>query len=551
MLRNLSVQDFVIVDRIELDFAPGFTVLTGETGAGKSILIDALGLLLGERSDAGAVRDGCEKAELAAEFDVNQLPTVLAWLEANALQGDAGICLMRRSIDAGGRSRSYINGHPATLQQLREVGERLVDIHGQHQHQSLLRGDVQRELLDDFAGQRPLSRKVAAAYREWQAVRQKRKAWEQGAASLAGEREELEWKLNELKALAFSLEEWQKLIADHGRLAHSAALAEGTQAALDVLSEGEGDCLSQVSAVIARLNTLSGYDPALTDTIEILDSALVQVQESVYSLRHYRERVEMEPERLQQIESRMSAVHGVARKHRVRPEDLSQLQVELAVRLEEILSMTDPGELSRQEEVAREAYAADAAQLSEARRKAAQALGQQVTAAMQTLAMQGGVFLVAFIELAEGNTHGLEQVEFQVSAQAGLPVRPLSRVVSGGELSRISLAVQTVTSRVAQVPTLIFDEVDSGIGGKVAEIVGRMMRKLGGERQVMCVTHLPQVAAAADNQWKVEKYLAENRVLSKVLTLEKFARVEEIARMLGGIKITDTTRKHAAELLGL
>jgi DNA repair protein RecN (Recombination protein N) len=551
MLRTLTVQDFVIVDRLELGFAPGFTVLTGETGAGKSILIDALALILGERGDAGAVRDGCEKAELAAEFDVNRLPAVQSWLESNELAADAGLCLLRRSIDTGGRSRGFINGRPATLQQLREVGERLVDIYGQHQHQSLLRGDAQRELLDDFAGQRTLAQKVATAYRQWQVVRQKRKAWEQGVASLAAEREDLEWKLNELKALNFSAQEWQQLVSDQARLAHSATLAEGTQAALDALSESEGDCLSRVSGVISRLNALAEYDRDLKDTIEVLDSALVQLQESVYSLRHYREHVEVEPDRLQQLEGRMSAIHGIARKHRVQPEELPRLQEDVAARLEEIRTMTDPEELARQEAAAQEVYLAGAKELSGARRKATQVLGEQVTAAMQMLAMPGGVFSIALLDLPEGNAHGLEQVEFQVSAQAGLPVRAFSRVVSGGELSRISLAVQTVASRVAQVPTLIFDEVDTGIGGKVAEIVGRMMRKLGSERQVMCVTHLPQVAAAADYQWKVEKYLTENKVLSKVLTLEKFARVEEIARMLGGIQITDTTRKHAAEMLGL
>ncbi|HSD61020.1 MAG TPA: DNA repair protein RecN, partial [Burkholderiales bacterium] len=505
MLRNLSIQDFVIVDRLDLAFSPGFTVLTGETGAGKSILIDALSLVLGERGDAGAVRDGCEKAELGAEFDAARLPGAQAWLRDNGLEGDDGLVLVRRVIDASGRSRGFINGRQATLQQMRELGERLVDIHGQHAHQSLLRGEAQRELVDDFAGQRALARQVAEAHREWQAVRVRCRDREQNAAGFVAEREDLEWQLRELGSLKFAADEWQKLQADHARLAHSATLAEGSQAALDALSEGEGACLSQLNGIVARLNSLLEYDASLKEHIAILETARVQVQEAAYGLRRYHQGVELEPERLQELEARLAAVHGMARKHRVAPEDLPELQSRLEARLREIAAVTDERELAQQEEAARDRYLTLGRELGAARRQAAQKLSQQVTEAMQGLGMQGGSFSVAFLDLPEGNSRGLEQVEFQVAAHAGLPVRPLSRVVSGGELSRISLAVQTVTSRVAQVPTLIFDEVDAGIGGKVAEIVGRMLRKLGAERQVMCVTHLPQVAASGDSQWKVEK----------------------------------------------
>jgi DNA repair protein RecN (Recombination protein N) len=551
MLRTLTIQDFVIVDRLELDFAPGFTVLTGETGAGKSILIDAIALVLGERGDASAVRAGCERAELTAEFEVSSADGLRDWLRENGLEGDHGVCLLRRSIDAGGRSRAYINGRPATLQQLRQAGEFLVDIHGQHAHQSLLRGDAQRELLDGFADKADLARDVAIAFRDWAAARQRRRVWEENSAALVAEREDLEWKLNELKALNFSPDEWQGLLSDHGRLAHAATLAEGAQAALGVLSETEGDCLSQVSATISRLNALTEYDPRLKDTIGILDSALVQLQEAVYALRHYGEDVDVDPERLRQLEQRLSAIHGLARKHRVTPEELPRLHAEFSTRHDEIAAGADTRELDRQEQAARETYLMLARELSAARREAARVLSQHVTAVMQGLAMYGGRFEIAFLELPEGNSHGLEHVEFQVAAHPEIPVRPLSRVASGGELSRLSLAIQTVTSRVAQVPTLIFDEVDAGIGGKVAELVGRMMRKLGAERQVMCVTHLPQVAASADHQWKVEKHAADGKILSQVSQLERYARVEEIARMLGGIQITDTTRKHAAEMLGL
>ncbi len=551
MLRTLTIQDFVIVDCLELDFAPGFTVLTGETGAGKSILIDAIAMVLGERGDGGAVRPGCERAELTAEFEVSRVDGLRDWVRENGLEGDYGVCLMRRSIDANGRSRAYINGRPATLQQLRQAGEFLVDIHGQHAHQSLLRGDVQRELLDGFAGSGELVRDVAIAFRDWAAARQRRRVWEENSAALVAEREDLEWKLNEFKALNFSPEEWQTLLSDHGRLAHSASLAEGTQAALSALSESEGDCLSLVSATISRLNSLTEYDPRLKETIDILDSALVQLQEAVYALRHYGEGLEVDSERLTQLEQRLSAIHGLARKYRVTPDELPRLDAELSKRYEEIVAGADTQELARQEEAAREAYLSVARELSAARREAARILAHQVTAAMQGLAMYGGKFEIAFLDLPEGNSHGLEHVEFQVAAHPELPVRPLSRVASGGELSRLSLAIQTVTSRVAQIPILIFDEVDAGIGGKVAELVGRMMRKLGAERQVMCVTHLPQVAASADHQWKVEKRSVDGKILSQVLPLERHDRVEEIARMLGGVQITDTTRKHAAEMLGL
>jgi DNA repair protein RecN (Recombination protein N) len=551
MLSNLSVQDFVIVDRLELGFSPGFTVLTGETGAGKSILIDALSLVLGERGDATAVRDGCEKADLAAEFDIQRISGLADWLRENGLEGDPGVLLIRRTIDNTGRSRGFINGRSATLQQLREVGERLVDIHGQHAHQSLLRGDVQRDLLDDFAGQRSLARKVAGAWKDWQSARARRVEWEQNSAAMLAEREELEWKLKELQALNFSRDEWQTLSADHARLAHSATLAEGAQAALDALSEAESACLPRVNAIIARLKALLEFDATLKEHIGILESAQVQLQEAAYGLRHYQERVELEPERLQELEARLSAVHGVARKYRVTPDELPGLAQQLGARLAEISALSDSCELARQEEEARNSYLAGARELSSARRRAARDLSEQVSAAMQGLAMQGGSFSIAFLDLPDGNSHGLEHVEFQVAAHPGVPLRPLSRVASGGELSRISLAIQAITSRVALVPTLIFDEVDAGIGGKVAEIVGRMMRKLGAERQVMCVTHLPQVAAAADNQWKVEKQAADGKVSIRVMPLERAARVEEIARMLGGIQITDTTRRHAAEMLGL
>jgi len=556
MLRFLSIQDFVIVDRMELEFVPGFTVLTGETGAGKSILIDALSLALGERGDAGVVRSGCERAEISAEFDVGRLPELSDWLRENELEGDAGVCLMRRVIDASGRSRGFINGCSATLQQLRAAGEKLIDIHGQHAHQSLLRAEAQRDLLDGFSGSRELTQTVATAWRRWQGLQQQRIAWEQNAAAFVQEREQLERQVRELAALNFSADadEWQTLQADHSRLSHAASLLEAAQMGLEVLSEDEAAALAQINSVIARLHGLLDHDTGLKTVLDLLEPAQIQLQEAVYELGHYRQRLDLDPQRLREMEERLSAIHAAARKYRVTPDELPGLLKTCSERLEQFGHGGDGATLAQEEAVARDEYFKLAKKLSATRTKAAKLLATQVTAAMQTLAMTGGEFAVALMPLEQGNAHGMEQIEFQVSAHQGLPLRALAKVASGGELSRISLAIQVITSKVGTAPTLIFDEVDAGIGGRVAEIVGGLLKKLGAERQVMCVTHLAQVASAGDQQWQVAKSAngAGNgaAVTSRITVLKKQERVEEIARMLGGVTITDTTRKHAAEMLG-
>jgi len=555
MLRFLSIQDFVIVDRVELEFSPGFTVLTGETGAGKSILIDALSLALGERGEAGQIRNGCERAEISAEFDVSRLSGLADWLRENDLENDgddSGTCLLRRVIDASGRSRSFINGRSATLQQLRAAGEQLIDIHGQHAHQSLLRNEAQRDLLDAFSGSRELAQTVAAAYRRWQSLQQRRMAWEQNAAAFLQEREQLQWQVRELATLNFSPGEWQTLQADHSRLSHAASLLEATQMGLEILSEGELASLAQINAVIARLQGLLDYDSSLRTVLDLLESAQIQLQEAVYELGHYQQRLDLDPQRLQEMEQRLTAIHAAARKYRVTPDELPYLLATSTARLEELTQCGDGGALAKEEAAAREEYLKLARKLTAARDKAARTLAQQVSAAMQTLAMTGGEFAVALLPLAQGNAYGMEQIEFQVSAHQGLPLRPLAKVASGGELSRISLAIQVITSKIGTAPTLIFDEVDAGIGGRVAEIVGAMLKKLGEERQVMCVTHLAQVASAADQQWQVVKSADPangGKITSRITVLDPQQRIEEIARMLGGVKITETTRQHAAEML--
>ena len=552
MLRTLSIRDFVIVDSLELEFDSGFTVLTGETGAGKSILIDALALTLGERGDAGVVRTGCERADISAEFDIQALPELAEWLRAAELEGDPGSVLLRRVVDKSGRSRAFVNGRPATLGQLREAGEWLLDIHGQHVHQSLLKTDAQRELLDAHTGLAPLAAEVAAAYRQWQKLAQARSEYETHAAQRNAEREQLQWQVQELEQLALQPGEWDAVQAEHTRLAHAAGLIEGVQAALDTLSEADAACLPLLSGTGARLEALLGYDARLREALDLIRSGETQVQEAVYALRHYADRVELDPQRLAAVEARMEAIHGSARKFRLAPPELPEHLRRLQARLAELEIASNLEALVKQEQQARTSYFELAARLSAGRKKAAAKLGKEVTQAMQQLAMAGGKFEVALTPYPpEGSVHGVELVEFLVAANPGVEPRALARVASGGELSRISLAIQVITSKAALVPTLIFDEVDAGIGGGVAEIVGRQLKILGRERQVLCVTHLPQVAAQADQQWSVSKFGTEGRVKTTVSVLDQKARVEEVARMLGGTAITATTRKHAAEMLSL
>ena len=548
MLRHLTIRDFVIVDRLELEFAAGFGALTGETGAGKSILIDALALALGERADAGVVRAGCDKADVAATFDIGKLPQVGAWLAANDLEAEDEV-ILRRVLDAGGRSRGYINGSPATAQQLREVGEFLVDIHGQHAHQSLLRADAQRALLDSHAGLTASAQQVATAYRSWRDALQILQSASTGAEALEREREQLEWQVRELDTLAFSGAEWAELEVEHRRLGHAASLIEGAQFALDVLADGEAACAGQVDRVATRLDGLASYDPALQDVAGLLQSAQAELTEAVSTLRRYVDRVDLDPARLAEVERRMEAVLACARKYRVQPGDLPALLADWQARLAALNASADLAGLSARVDAARAEFLRLAELLSTGRRRVAGDMGAAVSVLMQQLALASGRFEVALLPVAEGAAYGLEQVEFRVGGLAGQEAKPLAKVASGGELSRISLAIQVLTSRSASVPTLIFDEVDVGIGGGVAEIVGRLLRELGGERQVLCVTHLPQVAARAEWQWQVSKETRDGATLSSIQPLGDDQRVREIARMLGGVEVTDITLAHAGELL--
>ncbi|MBC8640457.1 MULTISPECIES: DNA repair protein RecN [unclassified Caballeronia] len=548
MLRHLSIRDFVIVATLDIDFDPGFTVFSGETGAGKSILIDALALTLGARGDASVVRTGQARADITAEFGTH--PQVTRWLDEHALSQDSDSVMLRRVIDSGGRSRAFINGTPATLAQLREVGEMLVDIHGQHAHQLLMRPDAQRELFDTHA---QLLDTAGAVNRAWRAMRDAQQAVETAQSrdrELQLERERLAWQLSEFDKLAPQPGEWEEVSAEHHRLSHSASLIDGVQGALGALSESDEAMISQLGAIISKVRGLADIDPALNDVLASLEPAEIQLQEASYSLSHYAQRLELDPDRLAQVERRMDQLHSTARKFRLQPETLPEEHDARRQQLADLDAAADLDALNAAAEKAKAEYLAQAKVLSKARAKAAKHLSNAVTAGMQELSMAGGSFDVALVPLAEGGANGLEQIEFRVAGHAGVALRPLAKVASGGELARISLALAVIASTASPTPTLIFDEVDTGIGGGVAEVVGRLLHQLGRDRQVLCVTHLPQVAARGDQHFQVAKSPDDaGGTVSTVTPLDKSRRVEEVARMLGGLEITATTRKHAKEML--
>jgi DNA repair protein RecN (Recombination protein N) len=550
MLRRLYIRDFVIVDRLELEFGAGFGALTGETGAGKSILVDALSLALGERADASVLRQGAGRAEVSAEFDVAPGGELETWLRENDFDADA-TCLLRRVVDAGGRSRATINGSPATLTQLRQAGEFLADIHGQHAYHTLLRADAQRLLLDSQIGAMDLAADVATMFRAWRSLREARERAEQDSSALVREKEMLEWQTQELRALDFDSARWNEENQEHRRLAHAASLLEGATAALAMLDQNDGAVSALLDESMARLTPLTDYDEALKEPAELLEGSRVQLAEAIHALSRYRDRLELEPVRLAELEARIEAVTAMARKHRVSPEELPEVLARCQTKLDEIALSADLAALAAKEKAVRNDYEKSAKKLSERRRKGAKELSAAVTEGMQQLAMTGGRFEIALTEVPDGALHGMESVEFLVTANPGQPLRPLAKVASGGELSRIGLAIQVIASSAGVAPTLTFDEVDVGIGGRVAEIVGRMLHQLGRQRQVLCVTHLPQVAARADWQWSIAKETRDGATLSRVNVLDREGRVEEIARMLGGVKITDTTHRHAREMLGL
>jgi DNA repair protein RecN (Recombination protein N) len=551
MLLSLSIRNFVIVESLDLEFGPGFSVLTGETGAGKSILIDALLLALGERAEADVVREGAARAEIGAEFRIGE--AARDWIAAQDLGGeDAGLVLLRRTVDAGGRSRAFINGSAVTLAQLRELGELLVDVHGQHAHQSLLKGGSQQRLLDEHGGLAAAAREVAQRFAELRRASRARAEAEAMAGSAQAEADRLRWTVEELDELAPQPGEWEAVEAEHRRLSHAAGLLEGAQAAVEALGEGDAAALERIDAMLARLQSLAQYDARLAAVLESLGAARVQLDDAVRELNRYLGQADLDGARLAQVEARVAALHAAARKLRSTPAELPALLADAQARLAALSAASDLEALRAQESAALARYTEAARALSKARVKAARQMAAEVTRAMQDLSMAGGRFEVNLVPLADGETAatGAERVEFLVAGHAGVAPKPLVRVASGGELARISLAIAVIAASATPVGTLVFDEVDAGIGGAVAETVGRLLRQLGQQRQVLCVTHLPQVAACGDAHLVVSKApAADGRPVSQIRPLDRKSRVDEIARMLGGIEITETTRKHARELL--
>lgn len=546
MLLRLLLRDFVIVDAAEIEFGSGFTVLSGETGAGKSILLDALGLAIGARADAGMVREGRARADITAEFAID--PDLDEWLAERDLRGDPGRLLARRVVEADGRSRALINGHPATIAQLRELGERLIDIHGQHAAQSMLRGEGQRGLLDGFAGLDEQVRDARRLHGEWRDCVVALESAERDDRELALERERVQWQHEELSRLRVAPGEWESLNTEHRRLSNAASLIEGARLAADTLGDRDDAVSARLRQVLHRLRPLVSADPRIAEPVQLLESASIQVDEAASGLAAYAEDIELDPARLAEVDQRIGALFGAARKFRLAPESLAAAAGELAARLAELDAAQDVERLRTVTDLARAAYDKVAKSLTTARREAARRLETGVSANIQRLGMSGGRLAVA-IEPVEPSPSGVDRVEFRIAAHAGGTPRPLAKVASGGELSRIGLAIAVLAAQANPVPVLIFDEADAGVGGAVAEVIGRLMRSLGDSRQVFCVTHLPQVAAHAHHHFSVSKATVDGQVVSRVARLERAARVDEIARMLGGVEITATTRKHARELL--
>lgn len=547
MLQALSIRNFVIVEQLDLEFNQGFTTLTGETGAGKSILIDALSLALGARNEGEVIRQGCDKADISLTVDVAKNTQAQSWLAENEID-DTGDLILRRVIYSDGRSRGFINGAAATVGQLKALGESLVDIYSQNAHHSLLNTDTQRQILDEFSGSVDLAKQVTLQYKTWHKLHLQQAEVEKNAKTYADELAELRDKVRELAQLGFAEEEWQTLQVEHSRLSNSAELISGVEECLHLASEGEPDALSMLTHAQQKLIGLVELDEDLKEASDTIDSAVIQLQEATRTMNRYLQQDGIDPARLAEAENRIQAIHGISRKYRARPEELSALQVGWQSRMTELESFANDGELTKKVAAAFETYMTSAKRLSDARQQSAKDLSVKISTEMQRLSLSGGQFKVS-LEDGEPSANGLEQVVFLVAGHAGVEPRSLSKVASGGELSRISLALHVTTAAQGSVPCMIFDEVDVGIGGGVAEVVGTLLKQLGQNRQVLVITHLPQVAAQAAQHLQVSKTQTDGMTLSHIQQLSDDERVEEVARMSGGLEITDATRSHAKEML--
>jgi DNA repair protein RecN (Recombination protein N) len=546
MLRRLSLRDFVIVAELEVEFDTGFSVLTGETGAGKSILVDALQLALGSRGDAGVVREGATRAEIGAEFDAPA--GIAAWLDDAGFEA-GGTLLLRRTIDVQGKSRAWINGSAATLAQLREAADHLVDIHGQHAWQSLTRAPAVRALLDAFAGID--SAPLALLWSQWKRAAEVLALAGTQQAGLSRERERLAWQIGELDKLAPGADEWVELEAEHKRQANAQELIDAARDALNAISEGDENADALTGRALHVLHGVAGFDAQLAATIEVLQGAQTQLQDAAHTLSSYLNHTELEPQRLQALDARLAAWMGLARRYRRPPAELPELRVQWNSELAALDAAADLDRLRGELERALVAFETQAGRVSQARRRGAPKLANVVTQAMQQLGMAGGRFEVALLDQDAPQSFGLESAEFRVAGHPGSTPRPLAKVASGGELSRIALAIAVTTSQLQSAGTLIFDEIDAGVGGAVAETVGRLMKQLGRDRQVLAVTHLPQVAACADHHFVVSKQARGGAALSDVRAVSGEVRVAEVARMLGGERLSNTSLAHAQEMLAV
>jgi DNA repair protein RecN (Recombination protein N) len=557
MLNHIRIRNFAIIDHLDLEFGQGLTALTGETGAGKSILLGALGLLLGDRADSDSVRDGSSKAEISAEFDISQLKHVQQWLQQKELDSDQH-CLLRRRLSSDGRSRAFINGTPVPLQDMRELGEKLVDIHGQHEHQSLMKASTQRQLLDDYARHKKPLADLKNIFQQWHKADSEYSQLKNAATERNDRIDLLRYQVQELDTLALLENEYQQLEEEHQRLANTDRLTEISQHALQVLYDEEDNSVySQLSQQAAQIESLSATDDKLSPAKNMLNEAMIQIEETASHLRDYLSQLENNPQRFEEVDSRIALIHDLSRKHHVDAQQLTVIHKQLSDELT-LLDHADENllELEQKSKQLQQKFLNMAVKLSQSRKKSARQLNKKITAAMQALGMQGGLFEInvsAYDIDAGQSTHfstaGIDNIEFTVSANPGQSCKPLAKVASGGELARISLAIQMITAQQGRIPTLIFDEVDSGVGGSIAEIVGRHLRTLGDSRQVFCVTHLPQVASQAHHHMQVQKQSSDKETSTQINSLNQEQRIEEISRMLGGVEITQQTRAHAKEML--
>ena len=553
MLTELAIRNFAIVDHLELELEGGMTAITGETGAGKSILLGALGLCLGERADAGSVRHGCERADLSARFDLSALPSAQDWLAGRELPTDD--CLLRRVVTRAGRSKAWINGQPATIADLKAIGEHLIEIHGQHAHQALLREDTHLRLLDDFAGHGEAVSAMAATFQQWQEARRRLKRLADDSDEIRARRQLLHYQVEELDQLALADGESRRLEEEQEELAHAEDRLREAQFAVSCCNgDGDGEhggALSLLQQAVNHLSALPGSDRgSLAEALTMLGDACIHIEEASRELSHFAAGVELDPERLAWVEDRLGEAHRIARKHHVSPDELPALHQRLADELAEL----DGGD-SALEELATQAAALEtgwqeqATAISAARLSAARRLGQEVQDQLAFLAMDKARFEVELEPRTRPAPEGLDRARFLISANPGQPARPLAKVASGGELSRISLAIQVVAAQHSTIPSLVFDEVDVGVSGATAEVVGQLLRRLGSDGQVMTVTHLPQVAAQAHQHLHISKQADDDDTLTQMALLDEAGRVGELARMLGGMTLTDQTLAHAREML--